>query len=281
MGVMRRGGRLALFLAAAMMAASVFTAAPAPAKAQEGLTLEWFGWSHFRFTSPTGKIIHTNPFINGNPDAAISLDDITRAELVLAADAHGDEVGQTVPIAQKTGAMVLAAGGGLNGWLMEQGVPQAQIASRVAGPGSFYKLGDITVIVMNSLHSSEIGQPSAANPYGGLAGGFMIKFENGYTIYFSGSSAATSDMALWAEMYKPDLMIFHMAGNHDAMDVAMTLKLMTTNNPNLKMAMPHHHRVQIPAGQTTIADVQAAMAQLGVSVPITDQVRSQVYPLAK
>jgi hypothetical protein len=82
-------------------------------------------------------------------------------------------------------------------------------------------------------------------------------------------------------MYKPDLMIFHMAGNHDAMDVAMTLKLMTTNNPNLKMAMPHHHRVQIPAGQTTIADVQAAMAQLGVSVPITDQVRSQVYPLAK
>ena len=53
------------------------------------------------------------------------------------------------------------------------------------------------------------------------------------------------------------------------------------NNQNLKMAMPHHHRVQHAAGATTVPDVQAAMAQLGVSVPITEEVRSQVYTLSK
>ena len=42
----------------------------------------------------------------------------------------------------------------------------------------------------------------------------MITFENGYTIYFSGSSAATADMAIWAEAYKPDAVILHMDGRH-------------------------------------------------------------------
>ena len=205
MGVARRGGRLALLSVAALVALAVLSIvpAPAPALAQDGgLTLEWFGWSHFRLTSPTGKIIHTNPFINGNPDAAISLDDISKVDLLLVADGHSDEVGQTAPIAQKTGAMVFAAGG-LNGWLIEQGVPQAQLVGRFANPGQFYNMGDIRVIMLNSVHGSELTQPSQANPYGGPAGSYMIRFENGYTIYFSGSSAATADMALWGEMYKP------------------------------------------------------------------------------
>ena len=89
-------------------------------------------------------------------------------------------------------------------------------------------------------------------------------------------------MALWAEMYKPHAMIFHMGGTHDAIDVAMSIKLMGTNNPNLKMLIPHHHRVQVPDGQTNIASVQAAMAQLGApAITITEPVRSQVYQLTK
>jgi len=254
---------------------------PTPSVAQEGaVTLEWFGWSHFRLTSPTGKVILTNPFTT-NPDTTISVDDLTNVDLILVADAHGDELGQAIPIAQKTGAKVAAAGGGLNTWMIEQGLPQEQIVFRFGTPGSMYRLGDIKVDLVASVHGSEIGKPSATAPYGGLAGGFVVRFENGYTVYFQGSSAATSDMALWADMYKPDLAIFHMSADHDPMDVAMSLKLMSTNNPNLKMAMPHHHRVQPAPGATTVADVQAAMAQLGVSVPITEEVRSEVYTLTK
>ena len=47
------------------------------------------------------------------------------------------------------------------------------------------------------------------------AAGFVVTFENGYTVYFTGSSAATQDMALWAEAYKPDAMIFLMAPNSE------------------------------------------------------------------
>lgn len=280
----RRSGRLATLALALMLAlaATFGLAQPAPIAAQENMvSLEWWGWSHFRLTSPNGKVILTNPWVVGNPDASVSLDDITQADLILVADAHNDELGNTIEIAQKTGAMTFAAGGGLNGWMIQQGLPQGQVAQRFAQPGNFLQMDGIRVVMLNAIHGSEIGRPTIENPYGGTAASYMIMFENGYTVYFQGSSAATADMALWAEMYKPDLMIFHMNGTHDATDIAMSIKLMTMNNPNLKTLIPHHHRVQVPAGATTMAEVQGAMGQLGVSIPITDIVRSQVYTFTK
>ena len=280
----RRSGRLVTLALALMLAlaATFGFAQPAPIQAQENMvTLEWWGWSLFRLTSPDGKVILTNPFITGNPDASVSLDDITKVDLILAADAHNDEVGDTVEIAQKTGAMTFAAGGGLNGWMIQQGLPQAQVAQRFAQPGSFYMMDGVRVVMLNAIHGSEIGRPTIENPYGGTAASYMIRFENGYTVYFQGSSAATADMALWAEMYKPDMMIFHMGGTHDATDVAMAIKLMTTNNPNLKTLIPHHQRVQVPAGATTTSEVQQAMGQLGVSLPIMDVAPGQAYTFTK
>ena len=38
------------------------------AQAQGGtVKVEWLSWSFFRFTSPTGKVILTNPFITREP----------------------------------------------------------------------------------------------------------------------------------------------------------------------------------------------------------------------
>jgi L-ascorbate metabolism protein UlaG (beta-lactamase superfamily) len=283
MGLTRWGGRWGLAALAVFVAVGVAIGGPtaSPVQSQETApTLEWFGWSNFRLTAPNGKVIFINPFINGNPDAAISVDDIQKADLILAADGHGDEIGSTMDIAQKTGAMVIAPAGVL-GWFLEKGLPAAQVPQRFALPGNVYKMDGVTVRVVNSIHSSELPQPTTANAYGGVATGFVITFDNGYTIYFSGSSAATSDMALWAQMYKPDLMIFHMSGQHEPMDIAMSIKLTMTDNPNLKMLMPHHHRVNQQPGQTWFTDVRAALDNMGISLPITEQVRSEVYTLTK
>ena len=76
-------------------------------------------------------------------------------------------------------------------------------------------------------------------------------------------------------------MIFHMNAATDPMDVATAIRLTMTDNPNLKTLIPHHHRVQVPAGGTTIADVQGALATMGITIPITEPVRSQVYTFTK
>lgn len=281
---LRRSGRLAALALAPLLALTALFAlpmAPPPsaANAQGGtVTVEWFGWSHFRLTSVNGKIIHLNPFIEGNPDATVSVDDISQADLILPADGHGDEVGSTVAIAQKTGARVWAPFE-LGRWIREQGVPQPQVVS--GNQGARMVMDGIVVRTVNSIHGSSVNPPTSTTPYAGLAAGYVITFENGWTVYFTGSSAATQDQALWAELYKPDAMIFHMSGDHDPLDIAMTVRLMTTNNPNLTTLMPHHHRVDPPTGATTVADVQAAMAGMGVNIPITNQVRSQVYSFTK
>src|SRR4029077_7089763 len=40
-----------------------------------GITVEFLGWSHYRLTSPSGKVVVTNPYITNNPDAAVTLDE--------------------------------------------------------------------------------------------------------------------------------------------------------------------------------------------------------------
>jgi hypothetical protein len=61
----------------------------------------------------------TNP-LTSIPDSPIKAADIEKADLIVVADGHGDEVDSTVEIAQNTGATVLAPDG-VDNWLMEQG----------------------------------------------------------------------------------------------------------------------------------------------------------------
>jgi L-ascorbate metabolism protein UlaG (beta-lactamase superfamily) len=129
----------------------------------------------------------------------------------------------------------------------------------------------ITIRIVGSVHGSGSGlatDSERAPIYGGQAAGFVITFENGWTVYFPASSAATHDMAHWGAMYKPDAMIFLMGTAQEPKDIALAVKLVTTDNPNLKTLMPHHHRVTPPPGTTTIAEVRAALDAAGVNIPI-------------
>lgn len=243
--------------------------------------MEWFGWSFFRFTSPTGKVILTNPFITGNPDAAVKLEDVTRADLILVPDGHRDEIGDAVAIAKKTGAKTVSPFE-LGAWLISKGVPETQVQRR--NPGSRFVWDGITIRVVGSVHGSGSGQAvdsDLAPIYGGAAAGFVITFENGWTVYFPGSSAATQDMALWGALYKPDAMIFLMHPTGEPADVAASVKLVMTGNPNLKTLLPHHHRATPQPGQTTVAEVRAALDGAGIQIPITNPSRGQVYEFRK
>ena len=262
--------------ALAVLFVSAGSAAPAAQTATGGTVgVEWFGWSHYRFTSPTGKVILTNPFTS-NPDSPIKPEDIEKADLIVVADGHGDEVGSTVQIANLTGATVLAPGG-VNSWLVEQGIPRAQVPKTFFQPGDrFTGLEGITVRSVESVHGSELSPPTASVPYGGVAAGYFITFENGWTVYFSGSSAATAEQGMWATMYKPNLAILHMGADHEPIDFAEQVKMLKTDNPNLTTVFPHHNRVTPPAGQTTVADVQAAIDATGVDQKVTQPPLAQM-----
>jgi L-ascorbate metabolism protein UlaG (beta-lactamase superfamily) len=254
----------------------------ARASAQDsGITVEFLGWSHYRLTSPSGKVVVTNPYITNNPDAAITLDEglARRTNIILVADGHGDEVGDSVELAKGTGAMLITPSGELRSWMETKGVPQSQLGQ--VNPGSFFKQDGITLQVVHAIHSSGARTPGEPLYYGGVAGSYMITFENGYTVYFSGSSAATMDMQMWADLYKPDMAIVHISGNHEPRDAAMIAKFMTNNNPNLKTVFPHHHRLQPQPGGVRPSDLRAAMEQMGLRLQFIEPDPLRPYVLTK
>ena len=150
-------------------------------------------------------------------------------------------------------------------------------------PGGRFVWEGITIRVVGSVHGWGGRDPSGDYKpiYGGVAGGFVVTFENGYTVYFTGSSAATQDMALWAEAYKPDAMIFLMAPNSEPLDTAMAVKLVAAKSPNLKTLLPHHHRVAPPPGALTAADMRKVLDAMGVKLPITMLAPKQSIELSK
>ena len=146
-----------------VLLAALAGAAFAPgALAQSGtVKVEFITWSFFRFTTPGGKVILTNPFITGNPDAAAGtpLEEVGKADLILFTDAHRDELGDTVEIAKKTGARVVTPAFEAGSLLIAWGVPEAQVMRR--NPGGRFVWDGITIRVVGAVHGSGGRDPRA------------------------------------------------------------------------------------------------------------------------
>jgi len=245
------------------------------APAQSGaVKMEWLSWSIFRFTSPGGKIIVTNPFV-ANPDSPVKVPDFPKVDVILVADGHGDEVGSTDEIAIKTGARIVSTFEMWSTYFQPRQVPEAQMFR--SGPGDWLKLDGLTIRNVNAVHGS--GTPDKLD--GGAAMGFMIQFENGLTVYFAGSSALTMDMQLWGRLYKPDVAILPLKATSDPQDVVEMVRLLRTENPNLKTIIPHHHRLQPPAGATTPVALESALRASGLPVTLLNPDLKKVYELSK
>ena len=241
--------------------------------------IEWLTWSFFRITTPDGKVILTNPWYT-NPDSSISLDDIPEADIILVPAGHPDEVGNALEVAAKTGATIVASHELINLVWKEENAgfrdpiifDDIIIKSESFQPGTTITIDGITIRAVTALHGNW--------NTGGPAMGFFITMEDGYTIYFSGSTDLTLDMKLWGELFKPDAALLYLASGQNPSDVAVMAQLLSENNPNLKTVIPHHHRLDAPEGRTP-ADLSKAMAELGLNVELIDPQPGVVYTLSK
>ncbi len=239
--------------------------------------MEWLSHSHFRFNSPTGKVVLTNPHLD-NPDNQTKLEDITKADVIVVADGHRDEIGKALEIAAKTGAKIVTPRELGVGYLqMFAKVPEKQLV--LAGIGDRFNFDGITVRVVHSIHGSGTVEPTA--PYGGNAAGFIITFENGFTVYFTGSTAIHSDMALYASLYKPDMAIIILSSNRDPRDAAHMVRLLRADNSNLKTVLPHHHRVKPPKGAASPEEMEAEIKKLKLPVKFINPELGKVYSFMK
>jgi L-ascorbate metabolism protein UlaG (beta-lactamase superfamily) len=273
--MMSRVAGLALALCCALCLA-------APAEAQDGkVHLLWLGQSAFRLTTPGGKTIMIDPWILQNPKTPAAwkdLDKLGKVDLVLVSHGHGDHVGDA-PAIVKQNHVQMWGPAGLADTFVELGILTPEEAPRMNKGGTITPLGPgIAISEVHAEHSSEFVYVNPETKKrevhnGGEPVGFIIKLENGFTIYHLGDTTVFSDMKLIADYYKPDLILVPIGGHFvmDPKEAALATKMI-----HPKYAIPVHYGT-IPQLAGTPEEYKAALGQTKTKVIVMTPGETQVF----
>jgi L-ascorbate metabolism protein UlaG (beta-lactamase superfamily) len=154
------------------------------------ITFTWLGHSAFA-VDIDGHPILFDPFLTNNPLAAASPRELN-PEIIFLSHAHGDHLGDTVDIAKRTGAKVVA-NFEIASWMGRHGVQD----THGQNPGGSFDHGFVTAKWTVAFHSSSFPDGT----YGGEPNGFVLTSNaNGRRLYFAGDTALFSDMKLIGDM---------------------------------------------------------------------------------
>jgi len=204
-----------IIISLALVSFSVFLFSP-PLPAAEigkGVKVTFLGQSAFRIVSPGGVNILIDPFLSNNPKTPADQKTIDKADLLLITHGHADHLGDTLAIAQKTNASVVVMAE-LATYLAKKG---AKNVVRMNKGGSLTIKG-LRITMVNAQHSSSVTEGEQVI-YTGEPAGFIIRLENGFTIYHAGDTSVMSDMKIFGDLYQPILALLPI-GSHFTMDPA-------------------------------------------------------------
>jgi L-ascorbate metabolism protein UlaG (beta-lactamase superfamily) len=193
-------------------------------------TFRFLSHSFFSITTPGGKTIITDPWIEGNPLCPIKLGDIKAADIVLVSHDHFDHCAQAVDIAKKTGATVVAQPETIARFKSQLGLADKNaVFGGGMNTGGSVQIAGITVTMTQAFHSSATACPA----------GYIVKMEDGTTFYHAGDTGIFESMRLLGELYKLDVALLPIGSVFvmDPVQAAAALKLLKP-----KVAIPMHYK---------------------------------------
>lgn len=163
----------------------------------QSLAITWLGHSSFRVRTPGGKEILFDPWYTGNPafpEAARP----SKADLILISHGHSDHITDAAATAKATGATVVGIWE-ICSYLGTKGVKNLEPMNK----GGTITVQGLRITMTDARHSSSFDDHGVH--YLGEAAGFVVKLENGQTIYYAGDTCLFGDMKIIAELYQPDI----------------------------------------------------------------------------
>jgi L-ascorbate metabolism protein UlaG (beta-lactamase superfamily) len=201
---------------------------------------------HACFTLSDGDTtVLIDPFLSGNPKAAISADDVS-ATTILLTHGHGDHYGDIVPIAKRTGAPAVAITEIAN----ELGEEGLDVRDTNLGGTAKFDWGWVKLVP--AWHTSTTPKGTVSTP-----AGLLINFED-TIIYHLGDTTLFSDLQLVGKRNPIDIALMCIGGHYtmdstDAVDAAQLV--------GAKTVIPCHYNT-FPAIETDAeafkSDVESA-----------------------
>jgi L-ascorbate metabolism protein UlaG (beta-lactamase superfamily) len=160
--------------------------------------ITWLGHGTFQLQLESGEIFVLDPWTDGNPSYPKG-HSFSRIDAMLISHGHFDHIHDAVPLATQFNPKVVCIYE-TGVWLESKGVQQVSAMNK----GGSQQVGPVKVTMTHAVHSCGILDDGKII-YGGEAAGYVLRFADGRTLYFSGDTNVFTDMELIQELYKPEL----------------------------------------------------------------------------
>lgn len=195
------------------------------------MKLTYHGHSVVYFES-NGKKVIIDPFINGNGQCDIEVEDV-EVDYIILTHGHNDHVGDTVEIAKKNNATVIAVFE-LANYISAQGVETVEMG--IGGQNAF-DFG--TVKFVHAFHSSSHEDSEGNVHYTGMPAGVIIQNDS-KKFYHMGDTGLFGDIKLISDINGPFDVTFIPIGDHFTMGIE-DAAYAVNNLLDTKMVVPIHY----------------------------------------
>jgi len=191
--------------------------------------LTFLSHAAFLLESDSATIL-IDPFLSGNPLATVKPEEVA-CDYILLTHGHGDHIGDTVTIAKRNNATVIA-NYEIATWCGKQGITVHPM--HIGGAHEFpFGRVKLTIAHHGSGYETDDGMIYMGNP----AGALITTADK--TIYHAGDTALFLDMKLIGEMNRIDLALLPI-GDNFTMGIDDAVKAVDFLNP--KLAIPMHYK---------------------------------------
>lgn len=223
----------------------------------QSVRVKYLGHSTFLFTTPAGKRLLIDPWVENNPACPKEHKKIDSLDTLLITHGHFDHLQDALELARRHKPQI-ACIFEIAQWLSSQGIENANGMNK----GGSQQINDVRVTLVNAHHSGGILDDRGSIVYGGEAAGVVVEFENGFRIYHAGDTCVFGDMKIIAELYLPDV-VFLPIGDLYTMgprEAAYACRLM-----GARRVIPMHYGT-FPALTGTPEELKELVRDLGTEV---------------